>query len=602
MNKISIISDEISNSIDDVIVFCERTGLHNVELRSVNGKNLMYHEAISLKKIAKKLSSHNINVSCIASPILKWEKSGVKTIVRNYNAHGFKESSIDYNKVFETAKIFGSRNIRIFSYLKYKNFKIRDLDLEFNKLINLAKKYKIQLLLENEPICNIDTVKKLDIVIRHFNSPYLKALLDIGNLYEIGESLKTSDLKKLGDAIRYVHVKDYAFDEKRYKVLGEGDINYKKHIADLMSFAHKDIIYSLETHVGKNKKIDSENSVGELKNIINSKKVSYGIVGCGRVFHKHANAIKHTNQSMLRGVYDISASKSAYAATEFDCEQFRTLSDLIKNVDVVNICTPHHTHCNLILATLKGGKKCLCEKPVVLNGSEARKVRAQKGYKKNIFVVYQNRFNQAIQVVDKIIRERNLGKPLYIFGDVRWFRPHDYYKQAWQGTLRKEGGLLLNQGMHLIDVLMRYGHVNDQRNIKIRNAIKKKIYHQKIQTEDIFIAQFEANKVLFNIEVTVSCVPKNLESSIFIIFEHGSVLIGGKALNELKLVKSMNFNFEPIIENVQDIYGSGHRKLIESLTDYLLGGKKDSRLTNFDDAYQRVAFVKRLYKYEKTNR
>ncbi len=562
----------------------------------------MYHNATSLKKIAKKLSTNKLLVSCIASPILKWPNPGKKTIVKSFRAHGFHEKDIDYVKVFELAVLFKAKNIRIFSYLKYKDFKVGDLQEEFDKLIGLAKKYNMRLLLENEPACNIDTVTMLYKTIRYFNSPRLKALLDVGNLYEIGLSLKTADIEKLGDAVQYVHVKDYSVDDERYKTLGEGSINYKKHIADLMKCGGKNIIYSLETHTGKSRAIDSQNSALNLGNIVASKKVNYGVVGCGRVFHKHANAIKHVDRALLRGIYDINRSKAARAANEFDCESFRTLDDLIANVDIINICTPHHTHCDLIVAALKGGKKCLCEKPVVLNDAEAKKVRFFKGYKKSVFVVYQNRFNQAIQVVEKIIHDNTLGKVLYIFGDVRWFRSRDYYKQSWQGTVHKEGGLLLNQGIHLLDILMCFGSVKYQKKIQIKNAIKRKIYHQNIQTEDIFIAQFEVNKILFNIEVTVSCVPENIESSVFMIFEHGSIVIGGEALNELKLVKSPNLNIEPIIENVRDIYGNGHRKLIESLTSYLLDGTKNSRLASFNDAYQCVAFANRLYKHEKANR
>ncbi|MBU1092429.1 Gfo/Idh/MocA family oxidoreductase [Patescibacteria group bacterium] len=599
MHNISIISDEISDNIDDVISFCKRNSLHNIELRSVSGKNLMYHNAASLKKIAKKLSANKLSVNCIASPILKWSHLGKKTIVKSFRTHGFNEKNVDYASVFELAALFKAKDIRIFSYLKYKGFKIEDLQEEFGKLIALAKKYNMCLLLENEPACNIDTVVMLDEAIRYFNSPRLKVLLDIGNLYEIGLPLKTADIKKLGDAVKCVHVKDYSVHDKKYKTIGEGSINYKKHVADLINFSGKNIIYSLETHTGESKAIDSQNSVFELRNIIASNKVSYGIVGCGRVFQKHVNAIKHTNRAVLRGVYDIDRSKAIRAAKEFDCELFRTLDDLIANVDVINICTPHHTHCNLIIAALQGGKKCLCEKPVVLNDSEAKRVRYLRGYGKNVFVVYQNRFNRAIQAVEKIIHDDILGKTLYVFGDVRWFRPHSYYKQNWRGTIHKEGGLLLNQGIHLLDILMRLGSIKDQQKIKIKNAIKKNIYHKKIQTEDIFIAQFEANKILFNIEVTVSCVPENLESSIFIIFERGSIVVGGEALNELKLVKSTNLNVEPIIENVLDIYGNGHRKLIESLTNYLLDGTENRWLTDFDNAYQSVAFANRLYKYEK---
>ena len=161
MHNISIISDEVSDNIDDVISFCYQTGLRNIELRSVGGRNLMHHNAASLKKIAKKLSANKLLVSCIASPILKWPNPCKKTIVKSFRAHGFQEKNIDYVKVFEMARLFNAKNIRIFSYLKYKDFKVEDLREEFDKLIGLAKRYNVRLLLENEPACNIDTVTML---------------------------------------------------------------------------------------------------------------------------------------------------------------------------------------------------------------------------------------------------------------------------------------------------------------------------------------------------------------------------------------------------------------------------------------------------------
>ncbi len=604
MHKISIINDEISQDINDVIKFCKNNNLDVIELRSINGKNLIDHDFTFLKKIAKKLLANNIDVISIASPILKWKNEKKHTITKDVRMHNFSGKSTNYEKVFEISKVFNAKYIRIFSYLKYDNFKIDDLDKDFEQLISLAKEYKVKLLLENEPVCNIDTIDKLEKVIKRFNNPYLKILLDIGNLYEMDFSVSKLDISKIVDSIEYLHIKDFSTKEKIYKILGEGDINYKKHISDLLELSSKkNFVFSLETHTKENKYKNSEQSYINLKKIIKTKKnIKYGIIGCGRVFAKHAKSIKYTENAFLDGVYDIDKVKSKSAAKEFDCSFFSDLNELITNVDVVNICTPHNTHVGLITSVLKANKKCLCEKPVVLNDKEYKTIIKIKNSKKNLFVVYQNRFNQAIQKIDELIKKNALGKPLYIFGNVRWFRPIDYYKNNWQGTIKKEGGILFNQGIHLIDILMRFGKISNHKNIKIKDAVKRKIYHKKIETEDMFVSHFEANKILFNLEVTVSSIPENLESSIFIIFEKGSILVSGDALNELKFVKTPYFSTDSFVENIRDVYGNGHRKLVESLTNYLLNNTVDDKLTHFEEAYQRVAFINKLYEHEKTNR
>ena len=124
MHNISIISDEIFDNINDVLSFCKQNSLKNIELRSVDGKNLMHHSASTIKIIANKVLRNNLSVSSIASPILKWPHPQKGSAVKNFRAHGFYDRSVDYEKVFEIANLFRVKYIRIFSYLRYKNFKI----------------------------------------------------------------------------------------------------------------------------------------------------------------------------------------------------------------------------------------------------------------------------------------------------------------------------------------------------------------------------------------------------------------------------------------------------------------------------------------------
>ncbi|HDZ54519.1 MAG TPA: hypothetical protein ENI19_02355 [Candidatus Nealsonbacteria bacterium] len=600
MKRISIINDEISDDPKRVVLFLKLHKIKNVDLRSINGKNVLDIPLPVLRKLAIYLNRNGIKVTCIASPILKWYPSGIKAKkVGNIKIDSFgfnNKSKADYEKVFIIADIFKTKYIRVFSFLKYKDFKIKHLDKEIEKLLDLAKKKNKILLLENEPACNIDSVDSLYKAVKRYNSKHLRVLLDIGNLYKQGKKLQDKDIVKLGKYIRYVHIKDYSQTKKEYVPVGAGDINYKKHLSSIKKFADKDLIFSIETHTNKkNRYRDSGNSINELKEILSNKKIRYGIVGCGRILKKHLLAIKADKNSELGGVFDIDKKKMNSVGEE----HFRNLGELIENVDVVDICTPHHTHKDMIIKALRSNKKCLCEKPVCLNEKEANEIRKIKNYDKNIFVVFQNRFNPPILFLKKLINSKKTGKILYIFGNVRWFRDKDYYKKSWRGKKKLEGGILFNQGIHIIDIMME--NFSPKSTVKVINSFRKKIYHKKINTEDLFLAQFKSGDTIFNLEVVVSSVPRNLESSIFVIFERGSIKIGGVALNELlysSFKDKCDVDFKPEVKN-SPVYGNGHNILIKKLSEYLLTGKKDINLVSFEEAYKRTVFINQLYKTAK---
>lgn len=421
----------------------------------------------------------------------------------------------------------------------------------------------------------------------------------MGNLYKEGKRLKDNELLKIKDSIRYIHIKDYSFSENRYTVLGNGDINYKKHVSLINTAVTTDnLFYSMETHVSKdNKYNDSLASFYKLREILGNRRVKYGIVGCGRVFRKHTLAIKEDRNSELVGVFDVDKNKMLKEVKNNDCLYYDSLYDLISDVDVINICTPHYTHTKIINKVLEGGKKCLCEKPGCINKEDAKRVTMNRAYKDNVFVVYQNRFNKPVLELEKVIKKNKLGNLLYVFGNVRWFRERSYYLNSWQGKRKLEGGILFNQGIHIIDIIMRFFKPGEK--VKIISSFKDKIYHKNIDTEDLFLIQFKSGKTVYNLEINVSVLPCNLESNILFIFEKGRIRIGGLSLNEFfsihiegKDVKNLQY-----YENGgKDVYGYGHKVLIKKISEYVLTGVKDGSLVNFDEACSRVKFVNHLYK------
>jgi predicted dehydrogenase len=599
MTKISIINDEISDKIEDVVLFLQEHKLRYVELRSFNRANIANIPMARLKKYAAYLKKNNIKVSGLASPLLKWEsEKSARHRSRSSlsDRHFYDHQGDSARKIFAMADIFGTKYIRIFSFLQYKNFKVSDLDEAVGRLISLAEKHNKILLIENEPVCNINDLDGLIKFIEHFNNRRLRILFDLGNIYKQGNRLDYHKLARIKKYIEYFHIKDYSFDKKQYVALGEGGINYKRFISWIKQEIGGNMFFSLETHVSPgNRRNDSSVSALRLKQLLTGRRVRYGIIGCGRIFKKHASAVKQDGNSELIGVFDINKERGRAAAAAFDGELYSSCERLIADVDVVSICTPHHTHARIIGQVLKQGKKCLCEKPGSLDEADIAAVRSNRNYKHDLFIVYQNRFNRPIIELKKILKKGRLGRMIYIFGSVRWFRPKNYYLRTWQGSKEKEGGIIFNQGAHILDTILSFLPVANK--IKIINAFKDKIYHKRINTEDIFIAQFKSGKILANLEITVSALPYNLGSRLFMIFERGRAEIGGQALESSLAINfldgSRDINFS--LPATGDLYGSGHQMLIRKLSRYVRTGHKDKDLVTFDEASRTIRCINRLY-------
>lgn len=273
MSKISIINDEISDDIGEVVSFLIKHGIGYVELRSINKQNVTNISLPKIKKYADYLKKNKIEVSCIASPLLKWYPKDIKIDKHQHlkveNFYFKNNTNGSYETIFKIAKIFNSKYIRIFSFLKYKNFKIDHLEKEIKKIIDLAIKYNKIPLIENDPVCNIRTIDDLLEFIKKYNNEKIKILFDIGNLYEQGDRLNYDKLVKIKNYIEYVHIKDYSFSKKKYVVLGEGDINYKKNIPLINYLLNKEVFYSIETYTDSNNKYhDSSVSIMKLKEIL----------------------------------------------------------------------------------------------------------------------------------------------------------------------------------------------------------------------------------------------------------------------------------------------------------------------------------------------
>jgi UDP-N-acetyl-2-amino-2-deoxyglucuronate dehydrogenase len=233
------------------------------------------------------------------------------------------------------------------------------------------------------------------------------------------------------------------------------------------------------------------------------------------------------------------------------------------DLDVVNICTPSGMHAEMGIAAAKAGKHVIVEKPMALSLKEADALlNACDENRVKLAVCFQNRFNPPVQKLRRALEEGRFGKLTHASAVVRWFRPQDYYDQApWRGTWAMDGGCLMNQSIHNIDLLQwMMGPVESVFGYTANNF-------RKIEAEDVGVAVLKfKNGALGVIEASTTIYPENLEETLAIFGEKGTVMLGGIAVNKIetwKFADSQDENLEMEQQDVPNVYGFGHDALIE---------------------------------------
>jgi sugar phosphate isomerase/epimerase len=210
---LSIISDEIAPDIETAIRFAREHGLGHLDLRSLGGRNLIDIEDAALAALAGKLKAAGLTVACLASPLLKWLPPGMARPPQPHDAFGFDAGAVDearsFRRCFEICDRLGIRRLRIFSYLAYDGFAPADLDRPLEALLALAERHDCELLLENEPVCNIRTAPALGGLVARIGHPRLRALFDLGNMVVMDAAPAAAEIAALAPAIGYIHLKDW---------------------------------------------------------------------------------------------------------------------------------------------------------------------------------------------------------------------------------------------------------------------------------------------------------------------------------------------------------------------------------------------------------
>jgi UDP-N-acetyl-2-amino-2-deoxyglucuronate dehydrogenase len=329
-----------------------------------------------------------------------------------------------------------------------------------------------------------------------------------------------------------------------------------------------------------------------------SKKINFAIIGCGRIAQRHA---EHINKyGKLIAVCDIIYNKAEEISIKYGAKPFTSIVELLKceSIDVVAVCSPNGLHAQHSIQALNAGFHVICEKPLALTIEDCgQMIIAAEKNNKRLFAIKQNRFNPPVEAVKRLIDDGKLGKIFSIQLSCFWNRNYDYYANSWKGTKDLDGGTLYTQFSHFIDLL--YWMVGD---VKQVNAFLGNFAHRDIiEFEDTGVVILEfMNGAIGTINYTVNSYNKNMEGSLTIFAEKGTIKIGGQYLNELEYQNIHDYKIENLPEgNSANNYGnyqgsmSNHDKIYLNLIDVLSNGASIS--TNAFEGLKTVEIIGKIY-------
>lgn len=331
-----------------------------------------------------------------------------------------------------------------------------------------------------------------------------------------------------------------------------------------------------------------------------SARVKFGIIGCGRIAQRHAEHISKKGE--LVAVCDIVKEKADQLSAQYQAEAYYTVEEFLSkspSMEVVAICSPNGLHAEHSIKVLQAGFHALCEKPMAITTYDCgRMIQAAEKANKRLFAIKQNRYNPPVAAVKRLIEEGRLGKIMSVQLSCFWNRNPDYYKNSWKGTLDLDGGTLFTQFSHFIDLL--YWFLGDVKSVQgfVGNYNHKGI----IEFEDtgVVILEFHSGTI-GTVNYTVNSFQKNMEGSLTLFGEKGTVKIGGQYLNELEYQNIEGFKIEDLPEgNKPNNYGnyigsmSNHDLVYDNLIEVLQNNAAIT--TNSFEGLKTVEIIEKIYK------
>ncbi len=303
----------------------------------------------------------------------------------------------------------------------------------------------------------------------------------------------------------------------------------------------------------------------------------YALIGCGRISPNHIAAAKANNLEIV-GLCDIQKENIQDKVKKFDLDasiaQYIDYKEMLikEKPELVAIATESGKHAQIALDCIDAGCNVIIEKPIALSLADADKI-IQSAKEKHVKVCanHQNRFNKSIQKIREAVEKERFGKLFYGTAHIRWCRDREYYDCAsWRGTWEQDGGALMNQCIHNID-LLRWMMGDDVIEV---SGMTDRLNHPYIDAEDLGIAIIRfANGGYGIVEGTTDIYPKNLEETLYLFGEKGTIKAGGQSVNVIEEWRFSDMLDDPedvkarFHENPPNVYGYGHTPLYKDMID-----------------------------------
>ncbi len=301
------------------------------------------------------------------------------------------------------------------------------------------------------------------------------------------------------------------------------------------------------------------------------KKLGFALVGCGSIAKKHAHVLSQYLEDAEVGAFvDLDISRAREFSAKYGAPAFSSVPEMMREVgdriDVFSVLTPSGAHCANVLELAEYSRPIVVEKPLALRLDDAdRMIEACDAHGVKLFVVHQNRYNPPIVKAREALDQGRFGRLVLGTVRLRWTRDQAYYdSESWRGTWAHDGGVFMNQAVHHIDMLSWFmGAAETIRSMAATRLVK-------IEAEDTGVAVIRYNSgALGVLEATTATRPKDLEGSISILGEKGSVVIGGFFMNQL--VTWQFAEKQPIDDVVFEKYGKNPPEFGHNLGEYLRG-------------------------------
>ncbi len=302
----------------------------------------------------------------------------------------------------------------------------------------------------------------------------------------------------------------------------------------------------------------------------------YALIGCGRISPNHIVAAQKNHLEIV-GICDTDPWMMHDKSVKFNLEDINRYTDYIELIDkekpeLAAIATESGKHAEIALECIERGCNVIIEKPIALSLSDADKIilkAKEKGVK--VCANHQNRFNRSVQKIRDALERERFGKMFYGTAHIRWNRDYEYYGRAkWRGTWEQDGGALMNQCIHNIDLLRWM--LGDE--IEEVVGMTDRLNHPYMEAEDLGIALVRFKNGAYGIiEGTTDVYPKNLEETLYLFGQKGTVKAGGQSVNKIEEWRFSDSLDDPAEvmkefgENPPNVYGYGHTPLYADMID-----------------------------------